>query len=100
LPIFTDAQTKSARIFLKCWHPCHSFFTDEQGRLYIMTYKDGENPGEKIFDIFNPDGVLMPGRACIFTGTQVERFMEKSRRITFIASERRRTDLKSWWFIR
>lgn len=45
--------------FPKSWYPYHSFFTDEQGRLYIMTYEDGENPGEKIFDIFNPDGVFI-----------------------------------------
>jgi len=39
--------------------PFIGFTSDEDGRLYVMTYETGEQPGEFIFDIFNPDGVLM-----------------------------------------
>ena len=36
--------------------PYHSFFSDGKGRLYVMTYEEGEQPGEYIYDIFNRDG--------------------------------------------
>ncbi len=41
------------------WHPFHSFFLDEEGRLFVMTYEPGQNPGEYMFDIFNKDGVFI-----------------------------------------
>ncbi|MGD8535669.1 MAG: 6-bladed beta-propeller [Candidatus Aminicenantes bacterium] len=41
------------------WHPFHSFFLDDEGRLYAMTYEPGENPGEHMFDIFTKDGVFI-----------------------------------------
>ena len=41
------------------WHPFHSFFLDDEGRLYVMTYEPGINPGEYMFDIFNEDGVFI-----------------------------------------
>jgi len=36
-----------------------SFLTDDRGRLFVMSYEKGENPGEFMFDIFNPDGVFI-----------------------------------------
>jgi hypothetical protein len=39
--------------------PLLSFFSDDEGRLFVMTYEEGENPGEYIYDIFNPDGVCV-----------------------------------------
>ncbi len=45
--------------FPECWHAFHSFFLDDQGRLYVMTYEPGENPGEHMYDIFNEDGVFI-----------------------------------------
>lgn len=45
--------------FPEFWHPFHSFFLDDQGRLYVMTYEPGENPGEHMYDIFNKDGVFI-----------------------------------------
>jgi len=38
--------------------PFHHFLTDEKGRLYVMTYETGANPGEYMFDIINPEGVF------------------------------------------
>jgi len=35
------------------------FFTDDEGRLFIMTFEKGLNPNEYIFDIFNSDGVFV-----------------------------------------
>jgi len=39
--------------------PFHSFITDNKGRIYVMTYEKGDNAGEYIFDIFNPEGVFI-----------------------------------------
>lgn len=39
--------------------PLLSFFSDDEGRLFVMTYEEGENPGEYIYDIFNPGGVCV-----------------------------------------
>lgn len=45
--------------FPKYWYPFYSFFPDDEGRLFVMTYEEGENPGEYIFDIFNSDGIFI-----------------------------------------
>ncbi len=45
--------------FPKDWYPFYSFFPDDEGRLYVMTYEEGENPGEYLFDIFNSDGIFV-----------------------------------------
>jgi hypothetical protein len=45
--------------FPEHWHPFHSFFLDDEGRLFVMTYEPGKNPGEYTFDIFNKDGVFI-----------------------------------------
>ncbi len=35
------------------------FFTDDQGRLFVMTYEKGNNPREFMYDIFNADGAFV-----------------------------------------
>ena len=39
-------------------------FTDDDGRLFIMTFEKGENPKEYIFDIFSSNGAFI-GRASL-----------------------------------
>ena len=39
--------------------PFSSFFMDDNGRLFVMTYEQGENPDEYIHDVFNKDGALI-----------------------------------------
>lgn len=39
--------------------PLSSFFTDDEGRLFVMTYEGGERPGEYLCDIFNPEGIFV-----------------------------------------
>ena len=39
--------------------PFQSFFGDDEGRLFVMTYEKGEKPGEYVFDIFNSEGVFV-----------------------------------------
>jgi hypothetical protein len=48
--------------------PMSSFFVDDEGRLFVMTYEPGENPGEFLYDIFNADGVFI-GRKSLNAGT-------------------------------
>lgn len=57
-------QLKEWTYFPKFFPPYLSFLTDDRGRLLVMTYEDGENPGEFMFDIFSPDGVFI-GRKSI-----------------------------------
>lgn len=45
--------------FPKNFPPYYSFFTDDKGRLFVMTYEKGENPGEYMYDIFNGDGLFI-----------------------------------------
>ena len=39
--------------------PFNSFFPDDEGRLYVMTYEQGQSKDEIIHDVFNKDGVLV-----------------------------------------
>jgi hypothetical protein len=46
--------------------PLNQFFADEEGRIFVMTYEPGPNPGEYLWDIFNGDGVLIGRQALDF----------------------------------
>ena len=39
--------------------PFQFIFTDDKARLYVMTFKEGKNPNENIFDIFNSEGIFI-----------------------------------------
>jgi hypothetical protein len=39
--------------------PFQYFFTDEEGRLFVMTFENGENPGENMCDIYDHDGIFI-----------------------------------------
>jgi hypothetical protein len=43
--------------------PLNQFFADDAGRIFVMTYERGPEPGEYLWDIFNPDGVFIGRRA-------------------------------------
>ncbi|UCE40790.1 MAG: 6-bladed beta-propeller [Candidatus Aminicenantes bacterium] len=49
--------------FPKFWLPMGNFFLDDDGRIYVKTFERGENPGEYIFDIFNPEGIFIGRKA-------------------------------------
>lgn len=49
--------------FPKFWLPMGNFFLDDDGRIFVKTFEKGENPGEYIFDIFNPEGVFIGRKA-------------------------------------
>lgn len=42
--------------FPKHMPPYQSFFCDDEGRLFVMTFQEGPNKGEFICDIFDPEG--------------------------------------------
>jgi hypothetical protein len=39
--------------------PVAAIFTDDEGRLFAMSYEAGDKPGEYLWDIFDPDGVFI-----------------------------------------
>jgi hypothetical protein len=43
--------------------PLNQFFADDEGRVFVMTYEPGPNPGEYLWDIFDPDGVFVGRKA-------------------------------------
>jgi hypothetical protein len=45
--------------FPKHWLPICDFFLDDAGRIYVMTFERGDNPGEYIYDVFNPEGIFI-----------------------------------------
>jgi hypothetical protein len=54
------AANPAANLYvIKNMPPFNSFFIDDGGRLFVMTYEQGENKDEFIHDIFNPDGVFI-----------------------------------------
>lgn len=50
---------KKMTFFPEFFPPYQSFFTDDRGKLFVMTYEEGENPGEFIIDIFNHEGIFV-----------------------------------------
>jgi len=41
------------------WPPFQYLFTDDEGRLFVMTYEESDKPNQYIYDVFNPDGVFI-----------------------------------------
>jgi 6-bladed beta-propeller len=53
------AQPSLNLFVLKDMPPFNSFFVDEAGRLFVMTYERNENGEGFVHDVFNRDGILM-----------------------------------------
>lgn len=45
-------------VLRKYFPPFQYLFTDQDGRIFVMTYEKGMSSNEWIFDIFTPDGVF------------------------------------------
>ena len=58
-PDYRRSGSPQGRYFPDPLPPLNQFFTDDQGRIFVMTYEPGAHPGEYIWDIFNPDGVFI-----------------------------------------
>ena len=50
---------KDIVFFPKYLQPFQFLFTDDEGRLFVMTHETGESSEEHIFDIFNSEGVFI-----------------------------------------
>jgi hypothetical protein len=53
------AQPGLNLVALKNMPPFNSFFPDDEGRLFVMTYEPGERKEEFVHDIFNPEGIFI-----------------------------------------
>jgi len=53
------AQPNLNLFVLKDMPPFNSFFIDEAGRLFVMTYEQGENGKGFIHDVFDADGIFI-----------------------------------------
>jgi len=53
------AQPNLNLFALKDMPPFNSFFIDEAGRLFVMTYEQGENGNGFIHDVFDSDGIFI-----------------------------------------
>lgn len=45
--------------FSEHWPPFQYFFSDDEGRLFVMTFEEGESPGEFMYDVFDPEGIFI-----------------------------------------
>lgn len=54
-----DDPLKNNFYFTEHWPPFRGLFTDDEGRLFVLTYEAGINPGEFMYDIFNPEGIFI-----------------------------------------
>ena len=45
--------------FTKFWPPIRYMFSGDDDRLYVMTYEEGSNSNEFIYDVYDPDGVFI-----------------------------------------
>jgi len=52
-------QSKNKVYFPEFHPPFQFFFLDEESRLYVMTYEQGQGTNVFIYDIFNPDGMFI-----------------------------------------
>jgi hypothetical protein len=62
-PEYRQSESSQNKYFPDPLPPLNQFFTDDEGRVFVMTYEPGPNSGEYIWDIFNPDGVFIARRA-------------------------------------
>jgi hypothetical protein len=70
-PELEQFKLKDKIFFPENMPPFQYFFTDDMGRLYVMTYEHGEEPGEYIYDIFNPEGMFIGRMSLDNSGNEV-----------------------------
>jgi hypothetical protein len=58
-PSYNQDNIKDKIYFPNNMPPFQYFFTDDVGRLYVMTYERGEGDKDFKYDIFNPDGIFI-----------------------------------------
>ena len=71
LPELEQFKIKDKISFPENMPPFQYFFTDDEGRLYVMTFEQGEKPEEYIYDIFNPEGLFIGRMSLDNSGNEV-----------------------------
>jgi DNA-binding beta-propeller fold protein YncE len=54
-----DDNVKPLVFFPETLPPFRTMTADEEGMLYVVTFEEGDSPGENIIDVFNPDGAFI-----------------------------------------
>lgn len=54
-----DEVVRTMVFFPETLPPFRTMTADEEGWLYVLTFEEGENPGENLIDVFNPDGAFV-----------------------------------------
>ena len=57
--------------FTEHWAPFRYFFTDDQDRLYVLTYEEGAEAGQYMYDVFNSEGVFI-SRISLWNQSQLD----------------------------
>jgi hypothetical protein len=52
-------NVKSMVFFPETLPPFLTLAADEEGSLYVVTFGEGDSPGENVIDVFNPDGAYV-----------------------------------------
>ncbi len=63
-PDYRKSGSSQSKYFPDPLPPLNQFFTDGEGRIFVMTYETGARPGEYTWDIYNPEGVFV-GRVAL-----------------------------------
>ena len=64
LQVFERSDLEQLNVKEKVFFPDHMppyqyFFTDDIGRLFVMTFEKGEGPRDYMYDIYDPHGVFI-----------------------------------------
>jgi hypothetical protein len=54
-----DDPLRNNFYFTEHWPAFRGLFSDDEGRLFVLTYEAGGSPGEFMYDIFNPGGAFI-----------------------------------------
>jgi hypothetical protein len=54
-----NENVKSMVFFPETLPPFQTMTADEKGSLYVVTFGEGDSPGENVIDVFNPDGAFI-----------------------------------------
>ncbi len=80
--------------FPENWHPFRSFFVDDAGRLFVMTYEEGENPDENWCDIFNKEGILISRKSLNIVAREMGTILAASRRDNLYCVQQKKSGYK------
>jgi hypothetical protein len=58
-PAWEEYSLKDKYYFPDCFPSFKAFWVDDEGRILVETYKEGQKPGEHIIHILNPQGIFV-----------------------------------------